>query len=162
MSTTSEQLNTKTVLNLLRAEIAIQRKHLDLLIEQRTALLANDSQAFAVAHVKYELFGGELDAHAAMRRATLGSDDVSIRAMVAEWPKNEKAAATAMLDRLAGMVTRLKNIADQNTAMVSNQLMYTQFMLSVMVRAGRRSMGYARPLTPPSTYTENVFINQVA
>jgi hypothetical protein len=46
--------------------------------------------------------------------------------------------------------------------MVSNQLTYIQFILSVMVRAGRNNWGYASPIGNGSLHTENIFLNQVA
>jgi len=156
------QLTPKSVLTLLKAEIAIQRTHHRLLLDQRAALLANDAQAFSVAHLNYELFGVQLQEHAAMRRSVIGSETVSLRNLAGTWPAAERTTAIAMLDTLAALITKVKNLADQNTGMVSNQLMYTQFMLSVMVRAGRRNLGYTAPLAPPSIYSENLFLNQLA
>ncbi|HEY3329110.1 MAG TPA: flagellar export chaperone FlgN [Capsulimonadaceae bacterium] len=152
----------KEILGLLRSEIAIQRRHLRLLLEQRVALLANDQEAFAAAHVHYDIFTRELEAHTVARREMMGGETVSLRSVVNSWPAAEKAAGTQLLDALAQLIERVKVVALQNTDMVSNHLMYTQFMLSVMVRSGRRNGGYASPASSHSAYTENIFINQTA
>ena len=154
-------LDPKTVLNLLRAELTVQRKHLQLLLDQHSALLASDQPSFAVAHAKYEAFSADLEAHASLRRELLG-ETTSLRTLVNTYATNERAAGNALLDGLARLIDRLRLIAVQNTEMVSNQLQYTQFMLSVMVRAGRRNTNYGPATLSGPVPCENIFINQVA
>jgi hypothetical protein len=161
MSTPGSHLDAKTVLNLLRAEVTVQRRHLQLLLDQHSALLASNQPAFAAAHARYEAFSVELEAHALLRRELLG-ETKSLRELVNTFSPSEKAAGNALLDGLARLIDRLRLIAVQNTEMVSNQLQYTQFMLSVMVRTGRRNSNYGpATLTGPAP-CENIFINQVA
>jgi hypothetical protein len=147
---------------LLKSELIIQRRHLALLIEQRSTLLAGDQEGFARMHTLYEAFTHELELHACRRVRILGGETIPLRPLMAKWAPRDRKLGYDLLDAVRKVIQQVHKVAQQNSQMVSNQLTYIQFILSVMVRAGRNNWGYASPIGNGSAFTENIFLNQVA
>lgn len=158
----ASQLQAQEIIPLLKSELILQRRHLALLLEQRSTLLAGDQAAFAKVHARYDRFTDELEAHARYRRQALGSETIPLRPIMADWSAKDRKLGYALLDAVKRVIEQVHKVAAQNSQMVSNQLTYIQFILSVMVRAGRNNGGYSSPIGNGSAYTENIFLNQVA
>jgi ribosomal protein S18 acetylase RimI-like enzyme len=149
-------------LNMLKSEDKVQRRHIELLEEQRIALLAGDEARFAACYENYEVFLLDLEQQANLRKQVLPDENISLRSEMMGWPAAKRKAGYALLDSITLLVEKVKRLADQNCGMVSNQLNYIQFMMSVMVRASRGNQTYAPKGRTSPIHAETLFVNHMA
>ena len=162
MAREASQFNPQDIIELLKSELLIQRRHLDLLNQQRKALLEGSEDEFACQQTAYEAFTYDLELNARRRRKILGPETFPLRPIVGTWSVKERRLGLELLDANKKLIVQVHKVAEQNAQLVSNRLTYIQFILSVMVRAGRNNWGYASPIGNGAMHTENVFVNQVA
>jgi len=150
------------IIEMLRSESILQRRHIDLLEAQHSALLAGDEARFAEVYHVYEQFLCELEKQAEWRRRMAPEEGASLRAEMKSWSVDKRKKGSVLLDSIAASLEKVARLAEQNTVMLNNQLNYIQFMMSIIVRASRGSQSYAPKGMMAPSFTENLFVNHMA
>lgn len=150
---------SKDIIKILKGELALQKRHVKLLLEQNEALIACDRPRFFTLFEGYTAFLAQLEQHAARRRESLG--DAPLAAAASDWPEEEGQQAKKLSDEIKQTLERAKEISSQNQKLIARELTYIDFLLNLYVEAGRRSASYAHSgdFAPA---IGNRLINQVA
>ena len=153
--------DTKTVIEFLRLELQLQRRHYRILQEQHAALISRDRPRFAAAQMHYSGFLAEAKTHADNRFRLFGPANASLRQRMGQWSERDRGAGIAVIEAIRNTLERIQLIGRQNAAMIENELRYGKFMFDLYIEATRKQATYAVRGTQP-VRSETLLINQVA
>ena len=155
------QPQPREALNLLRRELALQKRHLQLVKEQNSALIAGDRARFERLHRAYVRFVTELDAQCSDRTKTFGCSMTPIILLFYGWSGAERSAGVALATAVHQVLAEIQDVVNQNNTLIGNELRYIEFMLDTYIEAGRKTNGYARQGLFPRR-TEHLLLNKCA
>ena len=133
-------LSTKSILQVLRKELALQTRHCTLLEAQEKALLACDRALFATLQSEHAEMLLEIQAQDAERRTSLRDEEgvaLTISALKQQTPASSLPVLTALEDSLRRTVDRVQALMRRNQMLIQNELEYLAFTLDLFVEAGR-------------------------
>ncbi len=136
----SQMLEPKKILQVLRAELALQTRHCRLLEAQELALLSCDRAKFVSLQEEHSLMLLELEAQDILRRDTLKDEAgtaLTITMLREFLPLGSLPSLTALEDSLRLAVDRVQELTRRNRVLIQNELDYLAFTLDLFVEAGR-------------------------
>jgi hypothetical protein len=152
---------TKIIIDILRAELQLQRRHTQILQEQHQALLVGDRAWFAMTQRLYIQYLADAKRHADLRLKVLGPPTVPLKKRMSGWSPRERTAGFALVDAIRALIENVRLLGRSNAAMIENELRYGKFMLDLYLEATRKQSNYAKRGLQPIR-SANLLINQVA
>jgi hypothetical protein len=132
----------KNTLQVLRAELALQKRHGQLLEGQQLALLACDRARFAVLQEEYSQMLVLLEAQDTARRAALldeNGEPLTLAQLQALAPEKDQPTLAALEGDLRQVLELVQTLSRRNQALIQNELNYLAFSLDLFVEAGRNA-----------------------
>jgi len=151
----------KSIIEILRSELQLQRRHYQILQEQHAALLVGDRQRFAVTQQMYSHFLADARRHADARALVLGPVKVNLKDRMVAWTSRDRVAGIALIEAIRDLLDKIQTLGRSNAAMIENELRYGKFMLDLYMEATRKRSNYAKRGFQP-VKSQNLLINQVA
>lgn len=142
-------LEPKQILQTLRDELALQKRHCKLLEAQEQALLACDRGRFAALQQEHCEMLAVLEAQDAARRAALTDEagvPLTLSALKETLPATNLRGLPSVEDGLRRTLDRVQALTRSNQKLIQNELNYLAFTLDLFVEAGRTAdNGYGPP-----------------
>ena len=148
------------ILQVLRAELALQTRHGNLLEAQQLALLACDRPRFAALQEDYAQVVVQLEAQDTARKAALQDENgqaltlsaIKDRALPKDLPK-----LASLEESLRQALDKVQALTRRNQTLIQNELDYLAFSLDLFVEAGRTAdNGYGARHGSPRTHGKHV------
>ena len=130
----------KQIIQVLRDELALQKRHCKLLEAQEQALLACDRGRFAALQEEHCGMLAALEAQDDARRAALkdeGGAPLTLSALKERLPETSLRGLPAVEDGLRQTLDRVQALTRSNQKLIQNELNYLAFTLDLFVEAGR-------------------------
>lgn len=133
----ANQTATKQILQVLRAELALQTRQLRLLEAQEQALLACDRTRFAALQEEHAQMLVALEAQDTARRTVLTDDEGQTLTLTALKETVPARSLRTLEDGLRRTLDRVQTLTRRNQMLIKNELDYLAFTLDLFVEAGR-------------------------
>jgi len=130
----------KQILQVLRDELALQKRHCKLLESQEQALLSCDRGRFAALQEEHCGMLAALEAQDGARRAALRDEagvPLTLSALKEMLSESSLRGLPALEDGLRGTLERVHALTRSNQKLIQNELNYLAFTLDLFVEAGR-------------------------
>src|SRR5579884_4237014 len=105
--------DSSAIINSLRNELSLQKRHVNLLRAQNAALIACDRTQFFALFEGYSEFLAELETHASERNA-LRAGAESLAELTAGWPEEERQTLRKLSHDIQRALESARSISAQN------------------------------------------------
>lgn len=139
------------ILGFLKAEVALQKRYRDLLVEERAALITCNREKFSGLQKAFDTLGEDMERQALLRYGVKELLRGGIERASCDWSTADKLKAQEFAARLVILVDEVRQQAEQNRILVGTELRFVDFELTLIMDAlkGSRSRQSPRPAFTP-------------